>query len=225
MINIFYRLSGILSEEEPSLLAELWEYFNNKYFSPEYGNYENISITPSSMTSFRMIVFAFFIGINLAAIYAIFNKRYLGDFARAVISCDALSPETAKTLTELGYLKNTVIRSSLKSGTTLRRVVKCVEEEEFYAGIEEKRREFEASGHPRGEKFREASFKIDFETAHFYIPDELKYTAEIKFEKKGTNWLTFAGVFILSLALMILVFRLMPDMLQMTDNFLSMFSK
>ena len=174
----------------------------------------------SSLVSFRNIVFAFFIGINIAAIMSIFDKRVLGDFARKLIREEALSPETAMTLSELGYYKNTAIRSSLRSGYTLRRVVRCVEEEQYNAALEQKRLEFEASG---GKKFREVPFKVDFETAHFYIPDELKYTAEIKFNKKGTNWLTFAGVFVGSVAVMFLTFWLYPDILQLIDNFLSMF--
>lgn len=209
--------------EEQSLFSELWEYFSEKYFTPQYGDYEHITVGTSAMVSLRTIVFGFFIGINIAAILAIYNKRFLGDFVRTLISSDAFSPETAKTLTELGYIKNTTIRSELRRGATLRRVVKCVEEEEYLAGLEEKRREFEAAEHPRGEKFKETRFAIDFATAHFYIPEKDKYTAEIKFEKKGTNWLTFAAVFVLSLLLVVLMFWLTPEMLQMLDNFLSIF--
>ena len=206
-------------EAEQSLISELWDYFNEKYFSPQYGEYEHFTVEASSLVSFRNIVFAFFIGINIAAIMAIFDKRVLGDFARKLIREEALSPETAMTLSELGYYKNTAIRSSLRSGYTLRRVVRCVEEEQYNAALKQKRLEFEASG---GKKFREVPFKVDFETAHFYIPDELKYTAEIKFNKKGTNWLTFAGVFVGSVAVMFLTFWLYPDILQLIDNFLSM---
>ena len=90
----------------------------------------------SSLVSFRNIVFAFFIGINIAAIMAIFDKRVLGDFARKLIREEALSPETAMTLSELGYYKNTAIRSSLRSGYTLRRVVRCVEEEQYNAACQ-----------------------------------------------------------------------------------------
>lgn len=214
---LFFRLISAL--ESKSLIGELWEYFVDKYFTPHYGDYEHINLGSSSMVSLQTIVFAFFIGINIAAVMSVFDKRVLGDFARTLIRDEALSSDRAKTLMELGYFKNTAIRSSLRSGHTLRRVVKCVEEEEYYASLEQKRQEIEASG----QKFKSVPFKIDFETAHFYIPEQLKYTAEIKFEKKGTNWLTVAGVFVASLLLMIGVFWIFPDILQMLDNFLSMF--
>lgn len=214
---LFFRLISAL--ESKSLIGELWEYFVDKYFTPHYGDYEHINLGSSSMVSLQTIVFAFFIGINIAAVMSVFDKRVLGDFARTLIRDEALSPDRAKTLMELGYFKNTAIRSSLRSGHTLRRVVKCVEEEEYYASLEQKRQEIESAG----QKFKSVPFKIDFETAHFYIPEQLKYTAEIKFEKKGTNWLTVAGVFVASLLLMIGVFWIFPDILQMLDNFLSMF--
>ncbi|MBQ9080993.1 MAG: hypothetical protein IJY27_07990 [Clostridia bacterium] len=217
------RLFSVLTAE-PSLWEELWEYFNDKYFTPDYGDYTYIEISESSMVSLPAIVFAFFIGINIAAIAAIFNKRVLGDFARALISVEAHTPETAQTLEQLGYLKNTAIRSSLKNGTTLRRVVKCVEEEAYYAELEKKRREFEASNTDPKAKFKEIPFSMDVSTAHFYIPEDQKYTAELKFEKKGTNWLTFAGVFIGSIVISLLVIWVVPELLQMLDNFLGMFS-
>lgn len=215
--SIIFSLFSAL--ESKSVIAELWEYFVEKYFTPQYGDYEHITVGGSSMISLQTIVFAFFIGVNLAAIVSVFDKRVLGDFARALIREDALSPDHAKTLSELGYFKNTAIRSSLRSGHTLRRVVRCVEEEQYDAAIEQKRLEAKAVG----QKFKTVPFKVDFKTAHFYIPSELKYTAEIKFEKKGTNWLTVAGVFVVSLLMVIGVFWIFPDILQLLDNFLSMF--
>lgn len=215
--SIIFSLFSAL--ESKSVIAELWEYFVDKYFTPHYGDYEHITVGSSSMISLQSIVIAFFIGVNIASVMAVFDKRVLGSFARALIRDEALSPDRAKTLSELGYFKNTAVRSSLRSGHTLRRVVKCVEEEEYYASLEQKQQEAEAAG----QKFKSIPFKMDFETAHFYVPEELKYTAEIKFEKKGTNWLTVAGVFVVSLLLMIGVFWILPDILQMIDNFLGMF--
>jgi uncharacterized protein YqhQ len=48
--------------------------------------------------------------------------------------------------------------------------------------------------------------------------------ADIKFEKKGTNWLSFFAVLVLSFVLVVLAFKLLPDVLQFIDNFLSTFS-
>ncbi len=230
---MFFRLQGFITRklaEEQSLISELWDYFTQKYFSPDLSGYDNFSLGGTSMFSVRTVIFGIYIGLNLAAILAIFDKRVLGDFVRALLGEDCLSKESAKTVAELGFAKNTAVRSSLKSGYTLRRVVKCVEEEQFYADLAEKQAEYEkeaALAAERGEKmpkFRATEFKVDLATAHFYIPEQIKYTAEQKFEKKGTNWLTFAGVFLLSTAALFAVFALLPDLLRMLDNTINMVS-
>ena len=217
--RLFSRLSS-----EPSLIEELWEFYKDKYFTPQFGDYEHIEIAESSLVSLPMVAIAAVIGMCIAAIAAIFNKRYLGDFVRTLISAEALSPETAQTLEQLGYLKNTTIRSSLKNGTTLRRVIKCVEEEQYYDAIKKKREEFEQTNTDPKAKFKEIPYKMDVSTAHFYIPEDLKYTAELKFEKKGTDWLSFVLVLVGSIVLALLIIWAVPELLQMTDNFLGMFS-
>ena len=217
--RLFSRLSS-----EPSLIEELWEFYKDKYFTPQFGDYEHIEIAESSLVSLPMVAIAAVIGMCIAAIAAIFNKRYLGDFVRTLISAEALSPETAQTLEQLGYLKNTTIRSSLKNGTTLRRVIKCVEEEQYYDAMKKKREEFEQTNTDPKAKFKEIPYKMDVSTAHFYIPEDLKYTAELKFEKKGTDWLSFVLVLVGSIVLALLIIWAVPELLQMTDNFLGMFN-
>ncbi len=247
LINkVFIRLS-----QEPSLISELYEYFKDKYFTPDFGDYANFSVDTSSNISFQTLIFGLFIGINLASIAIIFDRRVLGNFVRKLIFEECLSPESAKTLSELGYMKNSAVRSSLRSGITLRKVVRCVEEEEHERALAEKRQAYkdmseeynkqsDESDEPgetdqksgrfrplekkRRPEFRDSAFKINFENARFYIPHDLKYMAEIKFEKKGTNWLAFFIVFVLSFAVMLILIRIMPDVLQMIDNFLSVFS-
>lgn len=221
--RISHRLFSSLSSE-PSLWEELWDYFNDKYFTPDYGDYQYIELGEGSMFSLQSIVLAFIIGIILASIAAIFNKRVLGEFVRKLLSEEIHSPEKAQTLEQLGYLKNTTIRSALKHGTTLRRVVKCVEEEAYLAEMEQKRAEFEAANTDPRVKFKEIPFVMDVSAAHFYIPEDMRYMSDIKFDKKGTNWLVFGGVIVGAVAMGLLVIWLMPQLLQMLDNFLGMFA-
>ena len=55
-----------------------------------------------------------------------------------------------------------------------------------------------------------------------YIPEAEIYTAEIRYDKKGTNWLSFIGTLVLGLVVVLLLIQLMPDILQLVDNFISM---
>lgn len=221
--QIYNRLFSVLSGQ-PSLIEELWDFYKDKYFTPDYGEYHYLDVGGNSMVSLTTIVIAFIIGIVLASAAAIFNKRVLGDFVRSLLLDEAHSPESAKTLEQLGYLKNTTIRSALKRGTTLRRVVRCVEEDEYLEELERARQRFEENRTDTRQKFKETPFVMDVSTAHFYIPEELRYTADIKFEQKGTNWLVFLGVVIGAIAMGVLVIWLMPQLLQMLDNFIGMFA-
>jgi len=90
--------------------------------------------------------------------------------------------------------------------------------------MQKKREEFELTNTDKKVKFKEIPYKIDVSTAHFYIPEDLKYTAELKFEKKGTDWLSFILVVVGSIALALLIIWVVPELLQMTDNFLGMFN-
>ena len=117
-------------------------------------------------------------------------------------------------------MKNFAVRSSLKKGVTLRRVVKCREEDEFY---EKQRAEKEEYDKKRAEdpslpKFKEEIYRIDLETDRFYIPEELEITALTKFRKKGSTWLSMVvAIVILTIAFFAVLFFL-PGFLGKVDS-------
>ena len=47
--------------------------------------------------------------------------------------------------------------------------------------------------------------------------------ADIKFEKKGTNWFTFGLVIVCCIVLLCITLFLLPDIFQYMDNFVGMF--
>ncbi|MBQ8398141.1 MAG: hypothetical protein IJX53_08115 [Clostridia bacterium] len=213
-----------LTSEEPGLLSELWDYFVNKYFSIEYGVYDNIDVGSSAFFSPASIIICMFIGIVLASVLAIFNKRVLGDFVRAISRESATSPEKAMTLEQLGFLKNSAVRSALKRNGSLRRAVRCVEDDraDLEAGIPLRPGIAELYGDVPLVEGAPGAGRTDLNAAHFYIPQAEIYTAEIRYEKKGTNWLSLLGVIVLCLILVSLLFKLMPDIFQLLDNFINM---
>ena len=90
----------------------------------------------------QIIIIGLTIGIIIASFSTIFNKRYVGDFIRKMIYEDCLDAKRAKTLYELGYKKSPAIRGMIKSGGTLSRWVRCVEEDEFLTKVNKMREEF-----------------------------------------------------------------------------------
>ena len=187
-------------------LKELYHYFAEKYFSMDMSSLENISFDGSGV-SLPLMFLGLYLGIVVAAFYAIYNKRHLGDAVRHIIYTGASTPESAKTLTELGYVRNTAIRSALKYGTAMRKYVRCVEDDETFSriGLDEK-------GFP-------PKIRTDLNNSHFYIPEEKRIEAEIRYEKKGTSWLSFFAILIGGTVLLVLFIRLFPDIMQYVDNF------
>lgn len=211
---------------EMPLWQELWQYFQEKYFTFDLGQYENLGLGGGGhLFSIPQMIAMMLIGVIIAAFASIFNKRVLGDFVRVMLQHEACSVEKAKTLEEFGYLRNSTIRSALRRGVSLRRVVHCVEEEEFAREVEIQRASYEErrAADPSLPPFIEPTYKMDVDTAHYYIAEKDKYMADIKFEKRGTNWFTFGIVVICCILLLVFALFLLPDIFQYMDNFVGMF--
>ena len=218
--SIMHRLGRhpvLLASEEKSLIEELWEYFEGKYLSVDLGRYEHISVGTGSVVTLRNLILGICAGFVIAAGMAAYHKNTWGGFVRKVIKTESLSADTAKTLSELGYEKSYAIKREMKRYSALSKVVKCVERETFEKDTEEKRQAYiQERGSDEG--FVAPKFVMDFETAHFYIPDEEHYRAEVRFENKGSGWRSFILVLIVSIILAVAVCFLLPDILQMIDN-------
>ncbi len=255
-----------LAKKKPSIFEELYEYFKEKYFSENLGRYENFKFGTGSLISYNMIVIAIFGGIILAAVLSIYNKRYLGKFVRKIISDGANSPESAKTVDELGFSNHFMIKLSVAGGKTFGKMIRCVEAEEYYATmlgengdfsptspqkeeengergstLEENPEKNQETDENRGSGCAESGessderhdrllkavkpYKIDVKHDRFYIAEEDKYAAEFRYAKKGTNWFVFIFVVVICLVLAGLVCYLIPDMLQLIDNFLTEIKK
>jgi hypothetical protein len=210
------------SDENPSLIRELWDYFINKYFTARFEdyNYQHISFKAEGFFSVQAIIIAMTLGLIAAAAVAMFQKRTLGDLVRALDREDANEPGRAMTLEQLGLIRNTAIKNDLRHGTALRRVVRCVEEEAYLAAQAEKKAAFEADEANQGKKWKDIAYTYDFYSDHFYIPGELMFGAGVHFDQKGTNPLVFVFTAIACIVLASVVCYLLPEALQMADNFI-----
>ena len=164
--------------------------------------------------SLDLIVWALFAGFVLASLLALYNKRIIGGFVKAMLRDECLSPETAKTVTELGYGSDWFIKNALRTDTVLRRFVVRIDKDADGA---------DSSEQPKGEKKKRPPKHdaIDFTTARFYIPEELKYKADVRYASRGTNIITFViGVAALIAAAFAAIYFI-PDLIQLIDNFIT----
>lgn len=213
------------ADENMPLLKELWLYFLDTYFYNETA-YEYLNMDGSSFVTVRNIVIGVLIGLCFAGFAAVFNKRIWGDFVRLLLREECLSAESGKTLPELNCAHKLWLRYGVKRGVNLRRVVRCREEEDYLreigereAAYAEKRREDPSL--PK--RLRVKPFRVDPDSHHFYIPEEMKYMADVKFEKKGNTWLG-AVLFVVILVIVgFAVLMVLPYLLSLLNDLVGSF--
>ena len=122
--------------EEKSLLEELWDYFVTVYF--ESGAiYPNLGLGGGSGIPLISLVFGLFFGIIVASVMVVYDKRVTGGLVRDIIYAGAIGSDNAKTLDELDIGKRSQAAKSLRRSAYLKKIVRCVEEDAFYAELSE----------------------------------------------------------------------------------------
>ena len=179
--------------------------------------YENFELY-NPFISIELIVWSIFAGIVVASLLAVYNKRVIGGFVKKLLSEESFSPEKAKTVAELGYTKDWVIENALRRDSVLRRFVVRAGEEN-----EEEKKDAEKKADKNGAQ-KSKKTDIDFVTARFYIPEEQKYSAEVRYASKGTNLVSLAVGLVICAAAAIIAVILIPDLIQLIDNFIGSFS-
>ena len=190
-----------------STLGELISYFKETYFSIRFGAYDNFSVTEQTANIVNKIIPALILGIIIAAVATVFCRRGVCRFVKTLVEKVALSPEAGVTLFDTGAFRSTVIRRKLCRDAFLRKVVLCREEQEFLS-----------------KNGSDKSYQIDFTKDHFYIPEDLKDRAELRFNPKGSTWLTVVLTVVLTPIVVGLFCRFMPNILQLIDSLISYFA-
>ena len=155
--------------------------------------------------SFELILICCYVGLLAACVLSIYDKRVMGEFIRTLIRMDATSPEKAVTLTAAGYGKKSAVVRALRGNGMFKGMV--------YEASEEV--EFDRENHALP-VYRE---KFDVESARFYIPEPLKYKAEVRFEKKGTHIMVLVLGAILFGVLLVAALLLKDQILTVTGQF------
>jgi hypothetical protein len=194
-------------------LESFFTHIDREFFTPNVGELEYLSVFNGN--GFKWTVLVAYFAFVLAAALIYYNRTVIGAFPRALVKGECFSQESAKTLDELGFSRNIFVKLSLIFGTTLRRVVRCVEAEEWQ----------EARKDVKGSKVAEfllpeKRYKNNFSTDKFYIPESYKYTAEIRFAKKGNGLLSLVLTAVLGIVAVVLIFKFAPSLLSMIDEFI-----
>jgi len=219
-----FRLPTFLltADSDLPLHEELWNYFVNTYIYNDV-TYENLDF--GGLFSVQTLIIGLFVGLAAASFGAVFNKKVIGGFVNKVLSEGCVSPDTAKSLPELDMADKLTLRYSVRHGVNLRRVMRCREEDEHIAAEEQKAlayAEMRKENPKLPKKFTPRAFKVDPDKHHFYIPEDMKYTAQTKFDQKGISWGRAILYAALILAVLVVFIIFLPNMLSVLDDFIGM---
>lgn len=158
----------------------------------------------NSMSSLELVIWCMFIGMMLAAIFMYYQKKVIGSFVRTLLKTNATDIGSAKTLMELGFAKNYAVRSALRKGGALRKLV--WETGDNYIENE------------NGVKFSARETPMDVNTARFYISEENRIRAEIRYDQKGSDIFMLIITALVFLMVAYLAVTYLPDLLNLIEN-------
>lgn len=213
MKQILARLST--PGEEPPFWQELWSAFYDTYVKSN-AEYENLAVGPGYMISLRTVIFGLFVALTVAVVISTINRRALTLFVRRLLKDGILSAETAKSLPELGLADRLWLRRAVRKSVSLRRVVICREEEEYL-------KTYDPENVARRLVRHNPDFRINPDEHHFYIPEEQKYAADVRFDKKGGSWLGAVALMVLLLISLILILVALPYVMETLNEFVGSF--
>lgn len=156
---------------------------------------ERVELGTNSVTTLNIIVWAIFVGFIIAIGVTLYNRIVLGKIVRAIIEKKAHTKECALGAAELGC-GSAPFRLALRKNSTMRRIVRMGDDTDT-----------------------ERSTK-DFASAKFYIPEEYIQRAQSIYGKSDISVKTVVLSVIGLLAVAILAFIFIPDIIRLLVNFI-----
>lgn len=174
------------------LFAELYEYFHDKYFSPDLSGIKGYDASGLEYM-LPLLICGIAIGVYLAIVYGYYCQHHLGRLVRTVLAEEIDTPDKAKTPAELGCGTASYLRN-LQKDTVLSKTLSPREE------LPAKRRRTDVAG------------------AHYYIKEENKAVAAKRFKEMRGGAPMLAVWFIVCTAACFFLLYFLPDVLQLVDN-------
>ena len=215
-----YFLNGNIWEKiyswyQGSLIRELLEYFNTTVFGLEFGVYDNFSVESGLGSTVRSLIFGLMLGTIFAGALMYYTKNVHGKFIRALLKNGCFSPEKAMTLRETGMFRSPSVRRELTKDGVLSKLTKRVCTTSLAKSTASDGEVKEPPVTPAEEP------PVDFLKDRFYIPEELKYKAEVRYDKSGSERFPFVITVIACVILTFLLCRFMPTLLGLADWLIS----
>ena len=159
----------------------------------------------------NIIVLTIGIALCVASIFIYYHKAYTVAIIKALLRREATGEDKAKTLSELRISSSFALKRALSRRGQLTGIVKR-------AGYREPTYEEYIA---LSKKERRAEEKIDFDTARFFIPEDLVDKAKLVKDKENPTVIRTLLVCLLIIALSVCFMMLMPAILTFVSNRIS----
>ena len=212
-----------LATSGKSLVEELWDYFAENYLSGGV-DYPNLGLVGNSILSLPTILIGIAIGAILAVAFAMYDNRVIGGFMRLMLEKGAVGRENSLTLYDLGAGEQSAFARGLRKSASLRRMVLCAEEEDFYTEQNTAREEYEKKREEDSSlpEFNEKQYVFNG-NERFYIPEDKRIAAEVKYIKKTLKPWAIPLIIVVSVIIFFALIFLLPYVLELLDGLIGSF--
>ncbi len=143
------------------LFELLYQYFEEHYFSASLGeNYEHFDFAKTS-TTLLMIIGGLCLGMLIASVLAVIQKKHVGKLARALLAAEAHDEKSAKSLAELGLDKSIFVKLELSRASALRKLLGIVEGDKSFTYLDELAEAFPAYAAKAAEEKKKNEAKVN----------------------------------------------------------------
>ena len=178
--------------------------------------YDNFSLDNPTV-SITVIMWAICIGLAVGSVFFIFTKHACQRLVKKLVLEGCSSEEKALTLESLGIKATPLLRKALRDGQPLRKYVAVSNGDD--CRIEKKKNLFTILyKHFRRE---DPPARYDLKRARFYLPEEKRHTAEIRFESKGSPLLSAVVLSMVFLLVAVGLSMCMPKLLLLVDKMIT----
>lgn len=176
--------------------------------------YHNFSVDSPTL-SLTVIMWGICIGLAVGAVVFSFAKHRASKLIKKLTELECNSCDTAKTLDDLQIKPTRTLVAKLRDDEPLRKYVKIANADE--CRIEEYKDTFLNKVY-RFFRKEDIPATYDLEKALLYIPDEVKYTAQTRYESKGSPIISSIIVCVIFALVGLGLTYFMPMLLELLDS-------
>ncbi len=201
-----------------SAWEEIWTYLQENYFDTALSDYENLGITPTG-TTLSVLVLGLFLGFFLGGVFSVYHKRFAGRVVRQLLSKNATEPSRAVEITGKEYGPRFFVRHVLQRHLVARKYIFAVK----------KVPETEKDGKPlppaEPQPLTALPPRFSPEDYLYFIPEEKRISAEMRFDAEGTGILGLVIAFFVFLVAAFLLLHFLPELLSIINEVAGAFGK